>query len=148
MGEQIFKWVNFLTVAAKHYRKAEHFLRGCLSAAEIALYRLQGAYSTDELTPNTNQPDQGSCNMHSWSDKGPWTGCCYTEDHENASCIWSKPEELTDYDSYGYEIAYYSSWAVDEHRDMAKAALEGWKGSPGHNRMILNKYCHAQRINR
>ncbi len=133
--------------------------QACISDLEYELYELVNDYRKENRLPsiplspslcfvagahvwdlNTNLPDQGRCNMHSWSDQGPWTECCYTEDHKRASCIWSKPEELTDYDGYGYEIAYYSSWSAEEHQNMAGAALEGWKGSPGHNRMILNKY--------
>jgi len=89
---------------------------------------------------NTNRPDRGRCNMHSWSDEGPWAGCCYTENHKRASCIWSKPSEITSYEGNGYEVAYYSSLTMEQHNDMGWAALEGWKRSPGHDRMILNKY--------
>ena len=28
------------------------------------------------------------CNLHSWLVK---SACCYTSDHENAKCMWSKP---------------------------------------------------------
>lgn len=87
-----------------------------------------------------NRPDQGRCNMHSWSGNGPWTACCYTKDHKRADCIWAKPEELTQYDDHGYEVAYFSSSTVEEHNDIAYAALEGWKKSPGHNHMIINSY--------
>jgi len=54
--------------------------------------------------------------------------------------VWAKPSEITAYDGNGYEIAYFSSWPVEEHKDLALAALEGWKGSPGHKHMIINKY--------
>ena len=133
--------------------------QACISEQEYRLYELINEYRARYGLPkiplshslsyvagahvwdlNTNQPDGGRCNMHSWSDKGPWEKCCYTEDHKKASCIWSKPEELTGYEGNGYEVAYYSSWTIEEHRDMAGAALEGWKSSPGHNQMILNKY--------
>jgi uncharacterized protein YkwD len=46
---------------------------------------------------------------------------------------------LTSYGGYGYEIAYYSSWTVEEHNDMPLAALKGWKSSPGHDHMIMNR---------
>ena len=131
----------------------------CVSDEEYRLFQLINAYRIDQGLPkislsaslcyvagahawdlNENQPDQGDCNMHSWSENGPWTACCYTNDHKYPECIWSKPSELTDYKGFGYEIAYYSSWSVDRHVDLANAALEGWKDSPGHNRIIVNKY--------
>lgn len=73
----------------------------------------------------------GACNAHSWSDDGPWTGCCYTSDHAQAECMWNKPRELTDYPGNGYEIAArgYGS---------AQDALVGWQGSSGHHNVILN----------
>jgi len=72
------------------------------------------------------------CNLHSWSDQGEWSACCYTSDHARASCMWDKPRELTTYPGNGYENAYRGS------SDPA-AALAGWMGSPGHNDVILNR---------
>ncbi|MEE4258093.1 MAG: CAP domain-containing protein [Bacteroidales bacterium] len=133
--------------------------QACISDDEYRLYTLINEYRKENGLPsiplsaslstvagahvwdlNTNRPDRGRCNMHSWSDKGPWEGCCYTENHKRASCIWSKPSEITSYEGNGYEVAYYSSLTAEQHNDMAWAALEGWKRSPGHDRMILNKY--------
>jgi len=133
--------------------------QACISDDEYRLYELVNEYREENglsaipLSPslsmvagahvwdlNTNQPDRGRCNMHSWSNDGPWAACCYTDDHKRASCIWSKPSEITSYEGNGYEVAYYSSLTAEKHNDMAWAALEGWKRSPGHNRMILNKY--------
>jgi len=37
-------------------------------------------------------PPKGDCNMHSWSDQEKWEGCCYTDDHKKASCMWDKPK--------------------------------------------------------
>jgi len=81
-----------------------------------------------------NQPVKGNCNMHSWSDKGTWKPCCYTDDHKNAALMWSKPSELTDYKSNGYEIAYFfTNGATPED------ALAGWKSSYGHKNVILER---------
>ncbi len=82
----------------------------------------------------TNHPDIGKCNMHSWSDKGNWIPCCYTDDHKNAAKMWSKPSELTKYTSNGYEIAYESSDGARPDE-----ALMSWKKSPGHNDVIIEK---------
>jgi hypothetical protein len=79
---------------------------------------------------NTNHPDVGKCNMHSWSDKGKWKPCCYTEDHKNARLMWSKPAELTKYKENGYEIAYQGDVPTPAE------ALSLWKKSPGHNSVI------------
>ena len=73
------------------------------------------------------------CNMHSWSKKGDWKGCCYTDNHKNPECMWDKPKEIAGYDSPGYEIAYWhSAKAQPDH------ALEVWKKSPGHHSVIAN----------
>lgn len=79
-------------------------------------------------------PPTGRCNMHSWSSHGPWKANCYTPDHRNAAGMWSKPAELTSYKDVGYEIAYCSS---DNLFNVANA-LYSWKGSAGHNNVILN----------
>ncbi len=81
-----------------------------------------------------NHPNQGVCNLHSWSDKGNWSACCYTSDHKNAKGMWNKPKELTSYKGYGYEIAASSSAELT-----AELALSIWKTSRGHHNVILNK---------
>ena len=76
-----------------------------------------------------------TCNMHSWSNNGPWTSCCYTSDHARASCMWNKPRELTSYPGNGYEISFGSYGASVN----AEGALNGWKESHGHNSVIINQ---------
>ncbi len=76
----------------------------------------------------------GECNLHSWSDHGPWTGCCYDPDHTQAACMWNKPSELTNYNGEGFEISYWTSGSA-----FPEAALNSWRGSPGHNAVILNE---------
>lgn len=53
-----------------------------------------------------NQPSGGECNLHSWSNAGPWGACCYTSNHAQARCMWNKPRELTLYPGRGYENAH------------------------------------------
>jgi hypothetical protein len=77
----------------------------------------------------------GTCNMHSWSNNGSWTSCCYTSDHAKASCMWEKPRELTNYNGNGYEISY-GSYGMNAS---ALGALNSWKGSSGHNAVIINQ---------
>ncbi len=86
-----------------------------------------------DLSANYQYDADGTCNPHSWSDKGKWSSCCYTSDHKQAECMWSKPREIAGYESSGYEIAYYSSAGAN-----AIEGLEGWKKSPGHNPVIVN----------
>ena len=131
----------------------------CLNEDEYRLYKLINEYRAEDDLPwitlssslcyvagahawdlHVNRPDQGKCNMHSWSDEGPWSSCCYTDDHDEAECLWTKPAELTDYNGFDYQIAYFKSMTAEEHNDIAFAALEGWKESPGHDHMIMNRY--------
>jgi hypothetical protein len=78
------------------------------------------------------------CNLHSWSDNGSWSSCCYTSDQHKASCMWNKPRELTEYKSDGFEIAFYSTYTYSSPDEFAEAILKGWKGSKGHNQVIIN----------
>lgn len=79
-------------------------------------------------TPNED------CNLHTWSENGNWSACCYSADHAEAQCMWNKPAELTSYPGYGYEIAAYRS-----SRMTPREALELWKNSSAHNNVILSK---------
>ena len=74
----------------------------------------------------------GDCNLHSWSDQGSWTPCCYTPDHAEASCMWNKPRELTNYSGSGYEISTTAA-------SSAQSALSSWQGSSAHRAVILNQ---------
>jgi uncharacterized protein YkwD len=82
-----------------------------------------------------NRPDKSPCNMHSWSNKGKWTPCCYTPDHKQAKNMWNKPSELTGYKGAGYEI----STMISSGSMTAKDALRSWKSSSGHNAVIVNE---------
>ena len=72
------------------------------------------------------------CNLHSWSDQGPWSACCYTADHAQAQCMWDKPGELTVYSDNGFEISYGGS-------NDPNSAVSAWSQSSGHNAVILNQ---------
>jgi hypothetical protein len=128
----------------------------CLSEPELDLYKLVNQYRQERgLDPvplsksltyvaqlhvrdlADNRPYSRRCNLHSWSDRGPWSPCCYTEDHKRAACMWQKPSELTNYRSEGYEIAYWTDEPLSPLM-FAMKALSGWKNSPDHNVVILN----------
>lgn len=126
----------------------------CLSADEKKLLELINAYRKKNRLPAVevsaslsyvaqvhakdlaeNKPDKDPCNMHSWSDKGAWSSCCYTPDHKEAKCMWTKPSELTEYKSNGYEICTMTSGAKLEPQE----ALNSWKQSKLHNQVILSQ---------
>lgn len=96
------------------------------------LTRVAKAHARD-LMDNYDFDPSNKCNPHSWSDKGEWTSCCYTNDGSQAKCMWDKPREIAGYNSEGYEIAFYYSAEIEPTR-----ALEGWKKSPAHNPVIIS----------
>ena len=98
------------------------------SLTMVAQAHVRDLHNNYEFSPNAE------CNPHSWSKKGKWSSCCYTNDHKQAKCMWDKPKEIAGYDSPGYEIAYYQSDGA-----VPFVALEGWKESKGHNPVIVNK---------
>jgi uncharacterized protein YkwD len=126
----------------------------CLQPEEKKLYDLIMAYRKEKKLPpipfssklsrvaqihardlaQNHEPLNMLCNLHSWSDKGNWTPCCYTDDHAEAECMWNKPKEIARYESKGYEISFYR-----KDRVFAKLALENWKDSYGHNQVIVNE---------
>lgn len=69
-------------------------------------------------------------NLHSWSANGNWSPVVYTSDHEYASGMWDKPREITSYQGDGFEISAMGYGSPEKF-------LEGWKGSPGHNAVIV-----------
>ena len=90
-----------------------------------------GATHVDDLSAHPRDESAG-CNLHSWSEFGDWTPCCYTPDHAEAQCMWDKPRELGPYPGNGYENAASGVTSAEE-------ALAGWQSSPGHNDVILNQ---------
>lgn len=132
---------------APDYRQAENDIAAGLNAfrAKQGLPPLPRSPLLDQVAQahaadlDEHHPDSGTdsrglpCNLHSWSDQGPWTPVCYTADHAYAALMWSKPIEITKgaYPGFGYEIAYWSSNPV-----VADQALATWKDSPGHRALM------------
>lgn len=81
-------------------------------------------------------PPKPPCNLHSWSDHGPWTACCYTADHAQARCMWAKPGELSKgrFPTDGFEISAGSS-----RRITPEAALALWQRSTEHDAVIRQR---------
>lgn len=111
------------------YRKS----KGLPSIPLSAKLSLVAQTHARDLMANYKFDVNNKCNPHSWSKKGKWSACCYTNDHKQAKCMWEKPKEIAAYEGYGYEIAYYSSRGAT-----AEEGLAGWKLSPGHNPLIIN----------
>ena len=111
------------------YRKAHHLEAIPLSRSLTLVAQTHAR----DLSENYTFDFKNTCNPHSWSDKGKWTPCCYTNDHKVAGCMWSKPKEIANYPAEGFEIAYYSSGGAN-----AKEGIDGWKISPGHNPLLIN----------
>ena len=82
---------------------------------------------------NLNKPIKDGCNMHSWSEHGTWTACCYDSSREAARCMWKKPKEIAGYKGNGYEIAANASGIPPEQ------ALALWQKSPAHHAVMINK---------
>lgn len=82
----------------------------------------------------SNHPDQGSCNQHSWSQTPPWTGCCYTPDHAQASCMWRKPSEITGWKATGYEISTKTTGTMTP-----ADAVASWQSSPAHHAVMISE---------
>lgn len=126
----------------------------CLSSEEQKLYEMLMAYRQSKRLPTIplsekltrvaqlhakdlsehHDPFNGTCNLHSWSNKGNWSSCCYTNDHALAECMWNKPREISGYTGNGYEISYYSGAGAN-----AEEGVAGWKKSTGHNQVIVNE---------
>jgi len=122
-----------LAIMINTYRAENHLPAIELS---VSLTYVAHTHCNDLAESNVNS---GKCNLHSWSDHGKWTSCCYTPDHRHAACMWNKPRELTSYTGDGFEIAYFTTATFDSPAAYAKEILESWKESPAHNEVIINR---------
>lgn len=110
---------------------------------KINAYRKSKGLNPIQNSPNLNlvaqlhvkelqeAPPEGKCNMHSWTGKFGEKPCCYTSDHKEAACMWSKPSDFSSYKGNGYEIAAFNT---DSDVDW----LAQWKESPNHHAVIIN----------
>ena len=110
--------------------RAEHALPPIAASTSMCVVADAHVVDLFEQEPHT----VGGCNLHSWSNAGAWSGCCYTSDHAAAQCMWDKPRELTDYPGNGYENAAWGGGGLGPFE-----ALELWKSSSGHNAVMLNE---------
>ncbi len=124
----------------------------CVSEDELALweqintYRLKFALDPLPLSKSLsyvaylhvrdlylNHPDEGDCNLHSWSDNGTWKPICYPEEQSRKNNAWKKPLELANYKGKAMEIAYY------ENNDaLPENIFEMWKMSSPSASVMVN----------
>lgn len=81
--------------------------------------------------------DSCGCIEHSWSDKGIWKPVCYTHDHARKEEMWNKPFQITGYNGNGFEIEH--NHIPKDDLCNAQCAINGWKGSHGHDIVMINK---------
>ena len=86
-----------------------------------------------------NRIDKDSCSMQSWSDKGFWNACCFSErDNSKQSCMWDKPKEITGYEGKAYEVIYNGG-------SEPKRIMELWKGSSFYSDILKNSGRYADK---
>ncbi|AFM05178.1 cell division protein [Bernardetia litoralis DSM 6794] len=86
-----------------------------------------------------NRIDKDSCSMQSWSDKGFWSACCFSErDNSKQSCMWDKPKEITGYAGKAYEVIYNGG-------SEPKRIMELWKGSSFYSDILKNSGRYADK---
>ena len=73
----------------------------------------------------------GGCNLHSWAGDRQ---CCFTSDFSNSECMWRKPNEIYGDKRRGYEISAGGSGSMT-----AQQAIAQWKGSSGHNAVMMTQ---------
>lgn len=146
--EAIFTYLGDLSNLINDYRKDNGLSEIPLSSSllVVALKHVidLNTYHYDK-TCGGNSNDIKDWDIHAWSKNGAWSGkngegtwkgCCFDPagGSINNSCMWDKPKEITGYPDNGFEIAHWESGVAT-----AKSALNSWKGSKGHNDVILNK---------
>lgn len=131
----------------------------CISAKEYRLYELINEFRIANDMPaiglsasmtqvahlhvtdlNQNHPDTSICNLHSWSDKGDWTSCCYQAYVPNQNCMWDKPKELTPYKYRGYELAYFDPEGINPD-----SLMSFWLTIPQIQDMLLNRGTYKEK---
>jgi hypothetical protein len=149
----IFLLIPLLGFAQRGKPKNVLPIEFCISAEEVQLYRLINEYRMTygfEIIPmsaslsyvahvhvrdlHENRADLYGCNLHSWSEKGSWSACCYAKDPNRTNCMWNKPRELTDYKGNGQELILWENVEVSP-----LSALNQWRIFGPTNDLLLNR---------
>lgn len=89
-----------------------------------------------DLMQFANQPPYttAGCQLHSWSNNGPWTGGCYNVSN---SATWpimlNKPKEIANYPAIGVENLAWSTGTMTPDE-----AVKLWASDAPHNDVMLN----------
>jgi hypothetical protein len=86
----------------------------------------------EDLAENKPYEAGEECSLQSWSEAAPAEACCYLVDNSNPECMWEKPQEMTEYPTYGYE-----SVAVGPLSPLD--AVEHFKNVEAHVDLILER---------
>lgn len=124
----------------------------CINQAENKLHRMVNDYRKRNSLPPIplskslsyvavlhakdlylNKPEQGDCNFHSWSDKGPWKAFCYPGDENKKNSVWDKAKELTRYPGKAYEIIYWENTPAG-----IDTIMSVWKSEPYFRSFLLS----------
>lgn len=124
----------------------------CISVEESKLYNLVNEYRRAMKLPDIplskslcfvakthlndliqHKPDTGSCNMHSWSDKGEWKACCFQKVKADKPCVQKKPTEITKYPGSAFEIVYWESKEASP-----EMAFKQWRETKPSQSMLIN----------
>jgi hypothetical protein len=124
----------------------------CISQDEFKLYELINEYrkkmnlseiplsnslsyvaKTHAMDLAENRPDTGTCNFHSWSDKGKWKPCCFVREVKDRSCMLNKPSEFTLYPGPAFELVYWESREANAAR-----AFDQWSETTVSRSMMTN----------
>ena len=151
----IFSFVLALSVSAQQVSIPEQV---CMNGFEEQLNTLIDAYRSENEAHTIqiskkltfvaklhardlyhNRIDKDSCSMQSWSDKGFWNACCFSErDNSKQSCMWNKPKEITGYGGKAYEVIYNGG-------SEPKRIMELWKGSSFYSDILKNSGRYADK---
>src|SRR5262249_44795049 len=63
-----------------------------------------------------------------------WSGCCYTADNAQATCMWNKPREISGYTMPGFEVAIGGGAHITP-----EGAVQLWDASDHHRVVIANE---------
>jgi hypothetical protein len=148
----IFVFLVFILSSVPGKAQKEIPATFCISSEENKLYDLVNEYRKSFKLPAIslsnslcyvgkkhlqdllqNQPDTNNCNLHSWSDKGSWSACCFWHNKEDKKCMQSKPAEITNYMSEGYEIIFWES-----REATAEAAFKQFREIAASQSVLIN----------
>ncbi len=148
------KWKPWLLVKRELNSKDESLLTLCISSEESKLVRLITQYrislnlspiqlssslttvAKTHLKDLEDNPPTLDCSPHSWSKKGKWTSCCYTDNLSSKECMYNKAKEIVDYNENSFEIYYFEH---EENVSLSDRSLKYWKLNPEINNIITNQ---------